>query len=93
LFSSEITIYEASLASITVLVIKMSGRLVGQKNLRSMRKINQRDDMENVIVSAMASATASVASGEGNLLDEDRVVQEVDYFRGGDLRLCYWASP
>jgi hypothetical protein len=80
------------LASIKVLVIKMSGRLVGQKNLRSMRKINQRDrlvgqknlrslrkinqrvDMENKIDSVMASS----ASGEGNLLDEYRVVPEVD---------------
>jgi hypothetical protein len=56
-FSSEITIYEESLASITVLVIKMTGRLVGQKNLRIQRKIKKRVDMENIIESVMAAAT------------------------------------
>jgi hypothetical protein len=36
--------------------------------------------------------TSHLSTG-GNLLDEDIVVPDVDYFRGGDMGLCYWYHP
>jgi hypothetical protein len=44
------------------MVLKMSGRLVGQKNLKSLRKTNQRIDMEDKIDSVMSSFASGVSS-------------------------------